>query len=58
MAKCQCKTQHKALYFSLENEELHTRMLCIEHNQIVEDAATGSASTCLLNLLLKYYATK
>ena len=54
-----CKTQHKALYFfSLENEELHTRMLCIEHNQIVEDAATGSASTCLQAYLLKYYATK
>ena len=52
-----CKTQHKALYFfSLENEELHTRMLCIEHNQIIEDAATGSASTCLQAFLLKYHA--
>lgn len=51
-----CKTQHKALYFfSLEEEILHTRMLCIEHNQIIEDAATGSASTCLQAFLLKYH---
>lgn len=52
-----CKTQHKALYFfSLEEELLHTRMLCIEHNQIIEDAATGSASTCLQAFLLKYHS--
>ncbi|MDG2430841.1 PhzF family phenazine biosynthesis protein [Flavobacterium sp.] len=51
-----CKTQHKALYFfSLENEILHTRMLCIEHNQLIEDAATGSASTCLQAFLLRYH---
>jgi trans-2,3-dihydro-3-hydroxyanthranilate isomerase len=51
-----CKTQHKALYFfSLENEILHSRMLCIEQNQLIEDAATGSASTCLQAFLLKYH---
>jgi trans-2,3-dihydro-3-hydroxyanthranilate isomerase len=51
-----CKTQHKALYFfSLEGEILHSRMLCIEHNQLIEDAATGSASTCLQAFLLKYH---
>ena len=31
-------------------------MLCIEHNQLVEDAATGSASTCLQAYLLKYHS--
>ena len=51
-----CKTQHKALYFfSLENDILNTRMLCIEHNQLIEDAATGSASTCLQAFLLRYH---
>jgi trans-2,3-dihydro-3-hydroxyanthranilate isomerase len=51
-----CKTQHKALYFfSLEGEILHTRMLCIEYNQLIEDAATGSASTCLQAFLLQYH---
>lgn len=51
-----CKTKHKALYFfSLEDGILHTRMLCIEQNQLVEDAATGSASTCLQAFLLKHY---
>lgn len=55
--KTHCKTQHRALYFfSFENEILHSRMLCIEHNQLVEDAATGSASTCLQAYLLKYHA--
>lgn len=50
-----CKTAHKALYFfSLENELLTSRMLCIENNQLIEDAATGSASTCLQAFLLKY----
>ncbi|NRS89564.1 trans-2,3-dihydro-3-hydroxyanthranilate isomerase [Flavobacterium sp. 7E] len=50
-----CKTQHKALYFfSLEEGILNSRMLCIENNQLIEDAATGSASTCLQAFLLKY----
>jgi trans-2,3-dihydro-3-hydroxyanthranilate isomerase len=34
---------------------LHSRMLCIEQNQLIEDAATGSASTCFTGLLLKYH---
>jgi trans-2,3-dihydro-3-hydroxyanthranilate isomerase len=29
-------------------------MLCIENNQLIEDAATGSASSCL-QLSLKYH---
>ncbi|SDW89407.1 PhzF family phenazine biosynthesis protein [Flavobacterium degerlachei] len=57
--KAKCKTEHKALYFfSLENEILNTRMLCIENNQLIEDAATGSASTCLQAFLLKYHSTE
>jgi trans-2,3-dihydro-3-hydroxyanthranilate isomerase len=57
--KAKCKTEHKALYFfSLENEILDTRMLCIENNQLIEDAATGSASTCLQAFLLKYHSTE
>lgn len=52
-----CKTAHRALYFyCFEKGELYTRMLCIENNQLVEDAATGSASTCLQAFLLKYYS--
>ncbi len=54
-----CKTNHRALYFyCIEDEKLSSRMLCIENNQLIEDAATGSASTCLQAFLLKYYATK
>lgn len=54
-----CKTNHRAVYFyCLEDSKLITRMLCVEHNQLVEDAATGSASTCLQAFLLKYYAPK
>lgn len=54
-----CKTQHKALYFfCLEGEFLTSRMLCIENGQLIEDAATGSASTCLQAFLLKYYNKK
>lgn len=54
--KNNCKTDHRALYFFyLEGSKLFTRMLCIEHNQLVEDAATGSASTCLQAFLLKYH---
>jgi trans-2,3-dihydro-3-hydroxyanthranilate isomerase len=30
-------------------------MLCIENNQLIEDAATGSASSCLQAFLLKYH---
>lgn len=52
-----CKTAHRAFYFySLEDAKLSSRMLCIEDNQLKEDAATGSASTCLQGFLLKYYS--
>jgi trans-2,3-dihydro-3-hydroxyanthranilate isomerase len=52
--KNNCKTTHRGLYFYyLEGSKLFSRMLCIEHNQLVEDAATGSASTCLQAYLLK-----
>lgn len=52
-----CKTAHQALYFfCLEDAKLTTRMLCIEKNQLIEDAATGSASSCLQAFLLKYHA--
>ena len=52
-----CKTNHRALYFyCLEDSKLRSRMLCIENNQLIEDAATGSASTCLQAFLLKYNA--
>ncbi|SHL11358.1 PhzF family phenazine biosynthesis protein [Flavobacterium chilense] len=54
--KNNCKTDHRGLYFYyLEGSELFSRMLCIEYNQLVEDAATGSASTCLQAFLLKYH---
>lgn len=54
--KNHCKTTHRGLYFYyLEGSKLFSRMLCIEHNQLVEDAATGSASTCLQAFLLKYH---
>ncbi|MEO7977142.1 PhzF family phenazine biosynthesis protein [Flavobacterium sp.] len=54
--KRNCKTTHRGLYFYyLEGSKLFSRMLCIEHNQLVEDAATGSASTCLQAFLLKYH---
>jgi trans-2,3-dihydro-3-hydroxyanthranilate isomerase len=50
-----CKTNHRALYFyCLEETALLSRMLYIEDNQLKEDAATGSASTCLQAFLLKY----
>ncbi|RZJ53601.1 MAG: PhzF family phenazine biosynthesis protein [Flavobacterium sp.] len=54
-----CKTNHRALYFYCwEDSKIISRMLCIEHNQLVEDAATGSASTCLQAFLLKYHSAK
>ena len=54
--KQHCKTSHRGLYFYyLEGSKIFSRMLCIEHNQLVEDAATGSASTCLQAFLLKYH---
>lgn len=54
--KQHCKTSHRGLYFYyLEGTKLFSRMLCVEHNQLVEDAATGSASTCLQAFLLKYH---
>lgn len=57
--KAKCKTEHKALYFfSLEDGLLSSRMLCIENDQLIEDAATGSASTCLQAFLLKYNEDK
>lgn len=37
----------------VENQ-LHARMFCYENEKIVEDAATGSANSCLLAYLLKY----
>lgn len=52
-----CKTSHRALYFyCLEDAKLSSRMLCVENNQLIEDAATGSASACLQAFLLKYHA--
>ena len=55
--KQHCKTDHRGLYFySFEDSKLATRMLCVENNQLVEDAATGSASTCLQAYLLKYHS--
>jgi trans-2,3-dihydro-3-hydroxyanthranilate isomerase len=52
-----CKTDHRALYFyCLEEKNLTSRMFCIEDNQLIEDAATGSASTCLQAFLLKYFS--
>jgi trans-2,3-dihydro-3-hydroxyanthranilate isomerase len=50
-----CKTAHQALYFFfLEDSEV--RMLCIEKIKLIEDAATGSASSCLQAFLLKYHS--
>jgi len=52
-----CKTEFRALYFyCFENTKLYSRMIYIKNNQIEEDAATGSASTCLQAYLLKYYS--
>jgi trans-2,3-dihydro-3-hydroxyanthranilate isomerase len=52
-----CKTAFQALYFFyLEGNDLYSRMLYIENGQLKEDAATGSASTCLQAYLLKYHA--
>lgn len=52
-----CKTAHRALYFyCFDKGELFSRMLCVENNQLLEDAATGSASTCLQAFLLKYHS--
>jgi trans-2,3-dihydro-3-hydroxyanthranilate isomerase len=54
-----CRTNHRALYFYCFNEgKLYSRMLCVENNQLVEDAATGSASTCLQAFLLKYHSSE
>lgn len=54
-----CKTNHRALYFyCIEDSKIISRMLCVEHNQLVEDAATGSASTCLQAFLLKYHSAE
>jgi trans-2,3-dihydro-3-hydroxyanthranilate isomerase len=52
-----CKTNHRALYFyCFDQGKLYSRMFCIENNQLIEDAATGSASTCLQAFLLKYHS--
>jgi trans-2,3-dihydro-3-hydroxyanthranilate isomerase len=57
--KKHCRTSHRGFYFyCLEDSKVVSRMLCVENNQLVEDAATGSASTCLQAFLLKYYAPK
>ncbi|WP_281635961.1 PhzF family phenazine biosynthesis protein [Flavobacterium marginilacus] len=54
-----CRTNHRSLYFYCFDEgKIFSRMLCIENNQITEDAATGSASTCLQAYLLKYHLPK
>jgi trans-2,3-dihydro-3-hydroxyanthranilate isomerase len=54
-----CETKHRALYFyCFDGTKLITRMFCVENNQLIEDAATGSASTCLQAYLLKYYAAE
>lgn len=54
--KKNCKTTHRGLYFYyLEGSKLFSRMMCVENNQLIEDAATGSASTCLQAFLLKYH---
>jgi trans-2,3-dihydro-3-hydroxyanthranilate isomerase len=54
-----CKTNHRAIYFyCLEEQNLVSRMLYIEDNQLKEDSATGSASTCLQAFLLKYYSAE
>ena len=53
-----CKTNFRALYFfCLEEGNLYSRMLYFENNQLKEDAATGSASTCLQAYLLRYYSS-
>ncbi|RED26275.1 trans-2,3-dihydro-3-hydroxyanthranilate isomerase [Flavobacterium cutihirudinis] len=53
--KQHCKTDHRGLYFYyFEGTKVMSRLLYIEHNQLMEDAATGSASTCLQASLLKY----
>jgi trans-2,3-dihydro-3-hydroxyanthranilate isomerase len=53
-----CKTSFRALYFfCLEEGNLYSRMLYFENNQLKEDAATGSASTCLQAFLLQYYSS-
>jgi trans-2,3-dihydro-3-hydroxyanthranilate isomerase len=53
-----CKTNFRALYFfCLEEGNLYSRMLYFENNQLKEDAATGSASTCLQAFLLQYYSS-
>jgi len=55
--KRNCKTSHRGLYFyCIEDSKIISRMLCVENNQLVEDAATGSASTCLQAFLLKYHS--
>ncbi|OXA95789.1 PhzF family phenazine biosynthesis protein [Flavobacterium hercynium] len=52
-----CRTSHHGLYFyCLEDSSIKSRLFYIEHNQLLEDAATGSASTCLQASLLKYKA--
>jgi trans-2,3-dihydro-3-hydroxyanthranilate isomerase len=40
------------------DNQLHARMFCYENEKIVEDAATGSANSCLLAYLLKYESNK
>jgi len=52
-----CRTSHHGLYFyCLEDSSIKSRLFYIEHNQLQEDAATGSASTCLQASILKYHA--
>ena len=51
-----CNSAHRAFYFfCLEDENCTSRMLCIENGKLIEDPATGSASSCLQAFLLKYH---
>ena len=42
----------------LPGSDFHTRMFCVEKEQLVEDAATGSANGCFLAYLLRYQQEK
>lgn len=54
-----CQTDHRAFYFfCVEDNKISSRMLCVENNRLIEDAATGSASSCLQAFLLKYHQSE
>jgi len=57
--KSHCRTSHQGLYFyCLEESKIISRLLYTEHNQLREDAATGSASTCLQAYLLNNHTSE